>query len=93
MSDPPPVLDPIRRPRLLMRAARIALPDYRRDRDLRRVLPFPVPAGSALDWLRGEEARTEAARCAGTAGWTALRHVELLTALLFELTVAQSAPR
>jgi hypothetical protein len=79
---------PILRPRLLMRAARIALPDYRRDRDLRRVLPMAVPNGDALDWLKAEEARTEAARCAGTAGWTALRHVELLTALLFELALA-----
>lgn len=29
----------LRRPRLLMRAARIGLQDYRRDRDLRRILP------------------------------------------------------
>lgn len=90
MRDLPDILDPILRPRLLMRAARLALPDYRRDRDLRRVLPVAIPAAGALDWLRDEEARTEASRCAGTADWTALRHIDLLTALLFELAVART---
>jgi hypothetical protein len=32
----------LRRPRLLMRAARIGLQDYRRDRDLRRILPHAL---------------------------------------------------
>ena len=39
MTDFRIILANLRRPRLLMRAARIGLQDYRRDRDLRRILP------------------------------------------------------
>lgn len=73
----------LRRPRLLMRAARIGLQDYRRDRDLRRILPN-VPDPRALDVLLTEEARLEAARQSGAA-WPALRHIEVMIALLAEL--------
>lgn len=74
----------LRRPRLLLRAARIALGDYRRGRDLVRILPAGTPAAAALDWLACEEARLEAARLAGNAAWSGLRHIEVLAALLAE---------
>ncbi len=38
MTDFHTVLANLRRPRLLIRAARFGLQDYRRDRDLRRLL-------------------------------------------------------
>lgn len=76
----------LRRPRLLVRAARLGLPDYRRDRDLRRLLAAPVaPAVSeALPRLIAAEAAAEATRRAGDAGYSFARHIELLIAVLAE---------
>lgn len=79
----------LRRPRLLMRAARLALGDYRRDRDLPRLMPPSVPLSDALLWLRAAEARAEAERLAGSGLWSATRHVDLMTALLFEMALAR----
>jgi hypothetical protein len=79
----------LRRPSLLMRAARLALADYRRERDLLRLMPQGVPMTDALLWLRAAEARAEADRIAGSGLWSATRHVDLLTALLFELALAR----
>lgn len=76
-------LSTLRRPRLLMRAARIGLADYRRARDLRRVLP-ETGEGPALPDLIELEARIDSARAAGLATYSPLRHVEVLIALLAE---------
>ncbi len=89
MFDQSGTTDDLRRPRLLMRAARIALADYRRSRDLVRILPAGTPQGAAMDWLRVEEARLESARLAGSAAWSGLRHIEVLTALLAELALTR----
>ena len=43
MSDISTLLANLRRPRLLIRAARHGLCDYRRDRDLRRLIDAPTP--------------------------------------------------
>lgn len=98
-ADP---VDSLRRPRLLMRAARIGLQDYRRDRDLRRILPqtlfsalksaspeaalvmMAAQGAALLEWLTEEEARIETARLAATAGYSPLRHIEVMIALLAE---------
>lgn len=78
---------PERRPRLLMRAARIGLADYQRDRDLKRILPVLAEAGggdlTALERLTEAEARLEQARQLGM-GYSALRHIDVLIALLAE---------
>ena len=88
---------PLRRPRLLLCAARHGLADYRRDRDLARILapdmaaqasgqitPQPTPRW-AIEALTRAEAAQDAARRAGTAGYSCLRHVEVLIALLAEV--------
>lgn len=79
-------LSALRRPRLLIRAARFGLTEYNRDRDLRRLIrsdsvPSPV---KALGWLLEEEARLDDTRRAQDAGYSPARHIEVLIALMAE---------
>lgn len=86
MNDFRTMLANLRRPRLLVRAARHGLQDYRRDRDLRRLIaPAPgVTPDVALAHLLDEEARVENTRRAGDASYSIARHVELLIAMMAE---------
>lgn len=80
------VLNSLRRPRLLIRAARFGLRDYNRERDLRRLVrseTLPTPT-SAIPKLIEEEQRLEATRRARDAAYSPARHVELLVALISE---------
>lgn len=80
-----------RRPRLLLRAARIGTNDYRRETDLRRVLrlPAPPPPGPATVRMlidleaQQEELRTGAGAHPGLS-WRPARHVEVMIALMAE---------
>lgn len=89
-----------RRPRLLLRTARIGLQDYRRESDLRRILHLPAappPGPATLHALIELEAGLEAARQrpAHTTGeaWRPARHVEVMIALMAEAQLmAQTAP-
>jgi hypothetical protein len=76
----------LRRPMLLVRAARFGLTDYRRDRDLRRLLPAaPLPSPeAAVDRLLAAEQDAEARRREGSATYSVATHVELLVALIAE---------
>ncbi|MDJ1007139.1 MAG: DUF6477 family protein [Paracoccaceae bacterium] len=76
----------LRRPRLLISAARFGLADYDRSRDLRRLLRLgAVPSpGQAVARLMDEEAGLEATRQAGAATYSVSRHVDLLIALMGE---------
>ncbi|WP_348638967.1 DUF6477 family protein [Thioclava sp. DLFJ4-1] len=90
--DPDPVtaVAKLRRPRLLIRAARHGLSDYSRKRDLKRVMrmsELPRP-GAALRALIAEEAALDQARRAGEATYSVARHIELLIALLAEARLA-----
>lgn len=89
-SDFASMIAALRRPRILVRAARCGLADYRRDRDLRRILRLPRSAASAraLDTLLAEEQRLETIRTTGEATYSLQRHVAVLTALLAEALVA-----
>ncbi|PWE33104.1 hypothetical protein DDZ14_06720 [Maritimibacter sp. 55A14] len=76
----------LRRPKLLIRAARLGLEHYVRDRDLRRIartgrLPSPERALAAL---MEEEEKLESTRKLGDATYSACRHVELLVAIMAE---------
>lgn len=73
---------PQRRPRLLMSAARHGLADYRRDRDLPRLLRGI--GGDVVEALARLEEEAEAQRRAADPLWSCMRHVELLIALLAE---------
>lgn len=86
MSDPLTALTALRRPRLLIRAARFGLAEYRRDRDLARLVKcarLPSPA-QALDRLLDQEERMEHTRRAGDASYSISRHIEVLIALMAE---------
>lgn len=86
MSDPLTVLKALRRPRMLIRAARFGLTDYRRDRDLARLVKsarLPAPS-QALDALLEEEQRIEQSRQDGTGTYSIARHVDILIALMAE---------
>ncbi|MCV2865700.1 DUF6477 family protein [Albidovulum sediminicola] len=87
MTDLMTRLSQMRRPRLLLQAARHGLCDYDRDRDLRRVLrcpSCPAPA-EAVDALITEETRLEEVRQRGDASYNLTRHIEVLIAMLAEL--------
>ncbi|MEM9707313.1 MAG: DUF6477 family protein [Pseudomonadota bacterium] len=82
----------LRRPRLLISAARFALSDYNRTRELKRIFKaVPQGDGRALALLIDEEAHIEATRKAGDAAYSVARHVELLTAMMGEARLTQRA--
>lgn len=86
MKDIARAFSALRRPKLLIRAARLGLQDYARDRDLRRITRaarLPAPE-IALARLMDEEAQLENIRQAGDATYSACRHVELLIAMMAE---------
>ncbi len=92
MIDPQEILKSLRRPRLLVRAARHGLSDYRRDRFLRRLLPgevVPQP-GQALARLAEREAAMDQNRREGGATYSVARHIEILVALIEEARLAST---
>lgn len=85
MTDFSALLANLRRPRLLIRAARFGLQDYRRDRDLRRLLGVPTTAERNVPQLFAEEARLEEIRKSGDLNYPVARHIEVLVALISEI--------
>ncbi len=89
-------LENLRRPRLLIRAARFGLATYRRDRDLKRLIPSVVPPSPAraVEILMDHEADIEANRTSQYATYKVAEHVSILTALMAEalLAAASAAP-
>ncbi len=86
MMDPIDILSRIRRPRLLVRAARFGLEEYNRSRDLRRLMQCseaPTPE-RAFSRLIDEEARIEENRRKGDATYSISTHVDVLIALMAE---------
>jgi hypothetical protein len=84
MSDFRMILANLRRPRLLMRAARFGLGDYRRDRDLRRLVRCGLSPEDTVPSLMSVEAELEETRLAGDLSYSVARHIEVLIALLAE---------
>ncbi len=87
MTDFRALLADLRRPQLLIRAARLGLADYRRDRDLRRLLDAQPTPIRAVTRLLGEEEVLEATRKSGDAGYSVSRHIEVLIALMAEVSL------
>ncbi|MEM8789463.1 MAG: DUF6477 family protein [Pseudomonadota bacterium] len=90
MSDLHAALSALKRPRLLVGAARKGLLFYRRDRDLKAALRGSAP-GPVADRLLETEARLEEIRQAGTAGYSVSDHIAVLTALIAEAATARRA--
>ncbi|MDA3889865.1 MAG: DUF6477 family protein [Allgaiera sp.] len=74
----------LRRPRLLIRAARLGTTDYRRARDLKRLLGAVPGPESALTQLIAEESRLDAIRREGAAEYDLRRHLEVIIAMIAE---------
>jgi hypothetical protein len=94
MTDLATILAALRRPKILVRAARAGVVDYRRERDLKRILRLARGAAPrhALDQLLAEETRLEETRAAGEATYSIQRHVAVLTAILAEARLLPGAP-
>ncbi len=93
MSDIHSRLANLRRPRLLLSAARFGLIDYDRTAALGRIIgsPAPVEGRWYLDELFTLEDRINEQRKACEASYTTARHVDVLVALLGErAAMAQS---
>ena len=92
MQDIISMLATLRRPRLLIRAARIGAQDYSRDRHLHRLLGYgrlPRPA-AALMRLMELEREMDEARKADEAGYSLPRHLDLLIAMMGEAQVLKA---
>ncbi len=86
MTDLFQLVSDLRRPQLLVRAARAGLIDYNRKRDLKRLMrlaeaPSPDRAVAAL---LAEEERLEEIRRKGDATYSFARHIEVLIAMMAE---------
>lgn len=91
MTTPQTLLSSMRRPRLLVRAARLGLQDYNRKCSLRRLFPGdPTPGpGQAFHILAEREHLVDQSRRNGDAAYSVARHIELLIALIDESRLAE----
>ncbi|MEM8633094.1 MAG: DUF6477 family protein [Pseudomonadota bacterium] len=86
MSDFQELLGPLKRPGLLVRAARHGLNDYDRDRHLRRILRAdrtPTPVAATRQLIDLEQSHEDRRRSAD-ASYSVQRHIEALCALMGE---------
>jgi hypothetical protein len=85
----------LKRPGLLVRAARFSIDEYRRNRDLPRLLPDLSLSGfgPALMALLDAEYAVNLMRLAQDHDYSLLRHIELLTAIMAEARDFEAATR
>ena len=79
----------LRRPKVLVRAARFAMLEFRREKVLRRVLrrdTIPGPM-AAIALLMHRERELETMRSDGDAAYSVTKHIDVLAALMGELSV------
>ncbi|MGC3937133.1 DUF6477 family protein [Roseobacter sp. EG26] len=93
MQDLLSMLHALRRPPLLMRAARIGAEDYRRSVHLPRLLGYGVlpKHGAALLRLMEIEAELNVQRTSGNASYSLIRHVDILIAMVGEARVLRAS--
>ena len=86
MTDFRALLADLRRPQMMIRAARLGLSEYRRERDLKRLLDGQQPSPDrSVPRLLNEEERLEEIRKSGDAAYSIARHIEVLIALMAEV--------
>lgn len=86
MTDLLSIFNQLKRPKLLIRAARFGAAEFRRDRDLKRLLQrtnLPKP-GKGMVLLIELENRLEDTRKSGDGTYSITKHVEILSALIAE---------
>ena len=88
-------VEQIRRPRLLIRAARIGAQDYHREGCLRSLLGAGLPqrGAAALRHLLDIESELDAQRRMADARYSVARHLEVLIALIGEARLLRAALR
>ena len=93
MKDLLSMLHGVRRPPLLMRAARIGAEDYNRSIHLPRLLGYGAQPrhGTALMKLMEIESDINEQRTSGDAGYNLIRHVDVLIAMLGEARILRAA--
>jgi hypothetical protein len=81
----------VRRPELLIRAARIGAQGYRRNTHLTRLIGTvpPLPSSAALVLLMDLEAAINSCRTEERAGYSPARHVDILIAMMGEARALQ----
>lgn len=86
MTNLAALLENLRRPKILIRAARSGVNGFRRERDLKRIFPTTRMDGgrNAIVPLMAEEQRLEECRVTGNATYSIQRHVIVLTAIMAE---------
>lgn len=84
------LLENLKRPKILVRAARLGLSNYNRETDLPRITRTHKPGSSSatIDRLLNQEHRLETARKSGDASYSVHRHIRVLTAVLAEARLA-----
>lgn len=93
MSNLIQTLSQLRRPRLLIRAGRCGQADYMRNRALRRLLQCAAPPSPevAITRLLPMEDELNQARLEGAANYNALRHIEIMIAIMAEARIMQAS--
>ena len=91
MQDIMGMLSSLRRPKLLVEAARVGASEYRRERHLGRILGMtPLRSGPAVFSLFEIETELNDCRVSGEGGYSASRHVEVLAALIGEANLLEA---
>lgn len=80
-------LSQLRRPKLLIQAARLGQSDYRRERDLKRLGGQGLQPHAVVAHLLDVEDGIEAERLDGAAGYSVARHIDVLIAVLAEARI------
>ena len=94
MKDIHSLLQELRRPRLLIRAARYGVDDYQREQHLKRHLGYgslPRSASALMQLIEKEGTMNEERRC-GNAGYSIVQHVYILIAIMGEARLLRSSP-
>lgn len=93
MQDILSMLHALRRPALLMRAARIGAEDYRRTTHLPRLLGYGVLPrhGSALMKLMEIEATINQQRVSSDTSYSLVKHIDILIAMVGESRVLRAS--
>lgn len=93
MQDLLSMVTALKRPRLLVRAARCGAAEYRRDRHLQRVLGYgglPRPAVALMKLMDIERELDDQRRTDDTA-YSLVRHIDVLIAVMAEAQLMRSA--
>ncbi|WP_380991475.1 DUF6477 family protein [Sedimentitalea sp. HM32M-2] len=87
------MLNSLRRPQLLIRAARYGAQEYRRDRHLQRLLGYgtlPRPAAAIMRLMEIERTLDDQRR-EDDAGYSLPRHVDVLIAMMGEAQLMRAS--